>query len=265
MESLDGYELDCVIESILFASGEPVEIEALADGLGVGKLMVETTLQKMADEYAFAGRGIRIIRLEDSVQMCTAAEYAPYIKHILYTRNQHMRLSPAALEALAIIAYNQPVTRAYIEQIRRVDCTGVLSGLMEKGLIREDGQLDVPGRPNLYVVTSEFLRCFGLSSIEELPELPELASGRQTEEAAPSAAASADESIPDETAAAAMPDDDPGSDGAAVRSEQERMPSPPQERTKEKENPGAETQGSLPDQLSFKVSDGEPAMARRRE
>ncbi len=172
MENLNGYELDCVIEAILFASGKPVLISDLADGLGVGNLMVEATLKQMADKYAYEGRGIRIIRLEDSVQMCTATEYASFIKQILYTRNQHMRLSPAAMEVLAIIAYNQPVTRAYIEQIRRVDCTGVLSGLLEKGLVMEDGQLDVPGRPNLYVVTSEFLRCFGLSSVEELPELP---------------------------------------------------------------------------------------------
>jgi segregation and condensation protein B len=140
--------------------------------LGIEKQLLLTILDDLADYYKFNRRGIRLIRLDDAYQLTTAAEYADYVKQILDIRKQPL-ISKAALEVLSIIAYYQPTTRAYIEQIRGVDSSGTLSTLLERSLIEETGFLDVPGRPKLYSTTPVFLRSFGISSIDELPQINE--------------------------------------------------------------------------------------------
>ena len=123
-------------------------------------------------EYQSSGRGITIIKLKDSYQMVTVKEFAPCIRTVMDLR-RNTPLSQAALEVLAVIAYNQPVTKAFVEQIRGVDCSGVIGSLTAKDLIEEKGRLELPGRPLLYGTTENFLRCFNISSIDELPPLPE--------------------------------------------------------------------------------------------
>ena len=123
------------------------------------------------DEYEKEGRGIRIVRLNDSFQMCTVEEFAQPIRTVLDLR-RNTPLSQAAAEVLAVIAYNQPVTKAFVEQVRGVDCSGVISGLISRQLIEEKGRLELPGKPLVYGTTEHFLRCFNISSIEELPPLP---------------------------------------------------------------------------------------------
>lgn len=159
------------IEAILFASGEPISIDRLSDVLGVEKETIAKTITTINDKYEEQNSAIIILKLENKYQMCTRGEYAEIISKALdYRRN--MQLSQAALEVLAIIAYNQPVTRSFVEQVRGVDCTGVVSSLIAKELIEEAGRLDLPGRPISYKTTSNFLRCFGMDSIEKLPPLP---------------------------------------------------------------------------------------------
>lgn len=128
--------------------------------------------KKLADDYVFHQRGIRLLRLENSLQLCSAPEYHDYIRMALETRKPP-KMSAAAIEVLAIAAYHQPVTRAYIEQIRGVDSSYTVGVLTERGLIEPCGRLDVPGRPVVYRTTAEFLRVFGLSSLDELPKLSE--------------------------------------------------------------------------------------------
>ena len=132
-------------------------------------------------EYNRPDRGVRILHLEDSYQMCTNSQYGGKVRAALEIR-RNAPLSQAAMEVLAVIAYNQPVTKAFVEQVRGVDCSGVIGSLMTKGLIEERGRLELPGRPLLYGTTVNFLRCFGLSSPEELPPLPEKAVSNGTEQ-----------------------------------------------------------------------------------
>ena len=160
------------IEAILFANGEPVSLSRIAEAL---ELDMETALrltEDLVNEYALREGGLRILRLENSYQMCSAKEYAQPVRRALDLR-RNTPLSQAAMEVLAIVAYNQPVTRAFIDQVRGVDCGAVVQGLMAKSLIEERGRLELPGRPLLYGTTNDFLRCFGLSSITELPPLPQ--------------------------------------------------------------------------------------------
>ena len=164
--------LEHALEAILFAAGDPVPVVRLAEVLELPVFDVETALKRLADSYLFDRRGIRIIRLETTYQMCSDPQYAPEIRGVLETRRAG-QLSPALLEVLSIVAYRQPVTRAYIEQVRGVDSTYSVAALAEKSLIEEAGRLDVPGRPILYRTTADFLRVFGLSSLEDLPPLPE--------------------------------------------------------------------------------------------
>ena len=131
---------------------------------------MEKAALALSDGYDYDRRGIRLIRLEDSLQLCTRTEYADYIRRALETRKAP-QLSQAALEVLAIIAYRQPVTKAYIEQVRGVDSSNTVNTLAEKGLIEECGRLDVPGRPMLFRTTDDFLRSFGLSGVADLPPL----------------------------------------------------------------------------------------------
>ena len=164
-------ELEHTIEGILFAAGDPVPMERLAATLEQDVETVERVCRGLADEYRYQRRGICLVRTENSWQMCTAPEYAPYIRKTLEHRKP-AKLSQTALEVLAIVAYFQPVTRAYIEQIRGVDSSYTVGLLLERQLIEEAGRLPVPGRPMQFRTTHHFLRTFGLTSLEELPELP---------------------------------------------------------------------------------------------
>lgn len=166
-------EAETIIEAILFASGEPVPVDRLCAVLGIDRQTIDSVINRLADYYSFERRGISLLRLENSVQLCSRAEYSEYIRKTLETRRAPS-LSQVSLEVLSIVAYRQPTTKSQIEQIRGVDSSYTVNSLAEKGLIEECGRLDVPGRPVIYRTTTDFLRCFGLSSIDELPELPDL-------------------------------------------------------------------------------------------
>lgn len=164
-------ELESAIEGILFAAGEPVGVERLCLALEADRNTVDTVCQRLADQYSYERRGIRLLRMESSYQMCSAPEYAVYIRKAFESRKP-ARLSQPALEVLAVIAYYQPATRAYVDQIRGVDSSYTVGLLLERDLIEECGRLAVPGRPIQYRTTQTFLRSFGLSTLEDLPELP---------------------------------------------------------------------------------------------
>ncbi len=165
-------ELCCALEAVLFAAGEPVPDSRLCAVLGVDKQALAEAASMLSDEYDFSRRGIRLLTLENAYQLCSRADYAQQVRAVLETRRAPA-LSSSALEVLAIIAYKQPVTKTYIEQVRGVDSSGTVNTLQEKGLIEDCGRLDVPGRPILYRTTDAFLRSFGLSSISQLPDLSE--------------------------------------------------------------------------------------------
>lgn len=162
----------CAIEAILFASGGSVSIDKIMSALDIKKAQALEYIKVLVEEYNSEKRGLEIIKLNDSYQMVTKKAYAPQIRTVMDLK-RNTPLSQAALEVLAVIAYNQPVTKAFIEQVRGVDCSGVLSSLAAKDLVEERGRLELPGRPLLYGTTENFLRCFGLSSLEELPSFPE--------------------------------------------------------------------------------------------
>ena len=164
--------ISAAIEAILFASGSSVETERIAQALEISELQVKEHISALIDDYTRAERGITIIKLGNSCQMVSCKEYAPQIRKVMDLR-RNTPLSQAALEVLAVVAYNQPVTKAFIEQVRGVDCSGVLGSLSSKGLVEEKGRLELPGRPLLFGTTENFLRCFNLSSLDELPPLPE--------------------------------------------------------------------------------------------
>lgn len=168
-------EIVSAIEAILFASGESVPISRIAQVLGVGEKEIIKAAEEMAAEYERDCRGIRLLRLESSLQLCSAPEFSQVVTMALETRKSP-RLSQSALEVLAIVAYYQPVTRAYIDQVRGVDSSYTVGVLTEKGLIEPCGKLDVPGRPTIYKTGEVFLRTMGISSVEELPALPDIAS-----------------------------------------------------------------------------------------
>ncbi len=168
---MDLKELESAIEGILFAAGDPVPVERICLTLGQDRETVDSVCQRMADYYSFERRGIRLVRLDASWQMCSAPEQAVYVRKALENRKP-ARLSQPALEVLAIIAYFQPVTRAYIEQIRGVDSSYTVGLLLERELICEAGRLAVPGRPMQFKTTKTFLRSFGLATLDDLPELP---------------------------------------------------------------------------------------------
>ncbi len=164
--------IKAAVEAILFASGASVERERIARSLEITPEKVDEAVSALLDEYSSAERGITIIRLDDSYQMTSRKEYAEQIRTVMDSR-RNTPLSQAALEVLAVVAYNQPVTKAFVEQVRGVDCSGVIGSLTTKGLIEEKGRLELPGRPLLYGTTENFLRCFNVSSLDELPALPE--------------------------------------------------------------------------------------------
>lgn len=164
-------EIESAIEGILFAAGEPVGVERICLALEIDRSTADAVCQRLADYYSYERRGLRLIRMDSSYQLCSAPEYAHAIRRAFESRKP-ARLSQPALEVLAIIAYYQPATRAYVDQIRGVDSSYTVSLLLERELIEECGRLAVPGRPIQYRTTQNFLRSFGLSSLEELPELP---------------------------------------------------------------------------------------------
>ena len=171
LESLDLREVESAIEGILFASGEPLPIERICLALDLDRPTAEQVLQKLGDHYAYERRGIRLVRMEDCYQLCSSPDYADLIRKAFEIRKT-ARLSQPALEVLTIVAYYQPTTRAYVDQVRGVDSSYTVGLLLERGFIEECGRLQVPGRPRLYRTTKKFLRDFHLSSLEELPEMP---------------------------------------------------------------------------------------------
>jgi segregation and condensation protein B len=173
--------LEPVIESILFVSGDPVKITRIAAVLGVSEDDIETAAKRMSDKYSFDRRGIRLVKLDDALQLCSSPEFADYIRLTLETRKKP-QLSGPALEVLAIIAYFQPVTRAYIEQLRGVESSYTVGTLVDRGFVESCGRLLAPGRPLLYRTTHVFLRTFGLESLKDLPELPHVEPGEDGRE-----------------------------------------------------------------------------------
>ena len=158
------------LEAMLFAAGDPVEPEKLADVL---KLDIENVIKMLGyleAKYDESGSGLRLIRVDGKYQICTREAYADGVRALLEIK-KNTPLSPAAFEVLAIVAYNKAVTRSFVEQVRGVDSSSSVSGLLEKGLIEEAGRLDLPGRPVAFRTTDVFLRCFGLSSLEDLPPI----------------------------------------------------------------------------------------------
>ncbi len=175
------YDKKAAVEAILFANGSPVEPDKIAQAIEVKPSQAEKLILELMDDYEKQERGIRIIKLNKSYQMVSAKKFAPEIRKVMDLR-RNTPLSQAALEVLAVVAYNQPVTKAFVEQVRGVDCSGVLGSLTTKGLVEEKGRLELPGRPLLYGTTENFLRCFNLESIENLPPLPESDKSGDTED-----------------------------------------------------------------------------------
>ena len=178
---MEQIELQRAVEAILFASGERVEISRLAVVLETDEKDIIEAVDALADMLAFDRRGIRILRLEDGYQMVSSGEMADYVTKALETRKPP-KLSSSQLETLTIVAYYQPATKAMVEQIRGVDSSYSVSALLNKKLIEEAGRLNVPGRPIQYKTTPDFLRTFGLSSLEELPAIEKVSFGEPIEQ-----------------------------------------------------------------------------------
>lgn len=168
-------DISSAIEAILFAAGDSIPIDRLSLILGTPEDEVSLIARELAEKYEREGRGMRVLRLDDRLQMCSAPEYAPYITRALEQRKPPI-LSQPALETLAVVAYFQPVTRAYIDQVRGVDSSYTVGVLAERGLIEVCGKLDVPGRPSLFRTTDVFLRTMGIEKLSELPPLPDMSS-----------------------------------------------------------------------------------------
>ena len=173
MEILEMKEIEAALEGILFASGEPVGIDRICVALDLDKPTAELVLQRLQDYYSYERRGVRLLRMEDSYQLCSAPEYGDQIRKAFEIRKP-AKLSQPALEVLTIIAYYQPTTRAYVDQIRGLDSSYTVGLLLDRHLIEECGRLQVPGRPRLYRTTKAFLRAFHLNSLDDLPEIPGL-------------------------------------------------------------------------------------------
>ncbi len=173
-------ELQRAIEAILFAAGERIDLQRLAAVLETDPSEIEKAADELANQYAFERRGIRILKLEKGYQMVSAGEMADYVTKALETRKPP-KLSSSQLETLTIIAYYQPATKAMVEHIRGVDSAYSVAALLNKKLIEEAGRLNVPGRPIQYKTTPDFLRTFGLSSLEELPPIDKISFGEPIE------------------------------------------------------------------------------------
>lgn len=160
-----------IIEALLFAHGDPITPEKLSEASGIDLETTVKLIDQLERRYNVQESGLQVIRLNDGFQITTRPEYSGYIKSALETRRQQP-LSQAAMETLSIVAYNQPVTKAFVEQVRGIDSSSVVNTLVERDLLEEAGRLDLPGRPVSYRTTDTFLRCFGISSLRELPPLP---------------------------------------------------------------------------------------------
>ena len=169
-----------ILEAILFAAGERIEVARLAQVLELDPKEIVQAADRLSDELAYERRGIRVLRLENGYQMVSSGEMADYITKALETRKPP-KLSSSQLETLTVIAYYQPATKAMVEQIRGVDSAYSVAALLNKKLIEEAGRLNVPGRPIQYRTTPDFLRTFGLSSLEELPPIEKIAFGEPIE------------------------------------------------------------------------------------
>ncbi|MCL2633301.1 MAG: SMC-Scp complex subunit ScpB [Oscillospiraceae bacterium] len=163
--------ISAVIEAILFASAEPVTADKLAQAAEVTKNDILIVIDEIEQRYNAPESGLTLLRLANAYQIATKQEYAPQIKAAIDIKRQ-TPLSGAAMETLAIIAYNQPISKAFIEQVRGIDSSSVVNTLTERGLVEEAGRLDLPGKPVAYRTTENFLRCFGISALHELPPLP---------------------------------------------------------------------------------------------
>ena len=173
-------DIASALEAILFAAGESVPVARLSLVMNTAEEDILRTAEKLAESYRREGRGMRILRLEDGLQMCSAPEFAPLITKTLEQRRPPA-LSQPALETLAIVAYFQPVTRAYVDRVRGVDSSYTVGALAERGLIEVCGRLDVPGRPALFRTTDVFLRTMGIAELSELPPLPDMTNGEGVE------------------------------------------------------------------------------------
>lgn len=180
MEGNTRSPLCITLEAVLFASGEPVTVTRLAQACEASESAVTAALKQLALWYDEQNSAICVQQLGDAWQMCTRPEFAPAIQRAVETKKQ-APLSAAAMEVLTIVAYNQPVSKGFVEHVRGVDSSSVVNTLVEKELLMEAGRLEVPGRPIAYATTPHFLRCFGLNSLEELPPLPILAAETQSE------------------------------------------------------------------------------------
>ena len=169
---MDLKEIESAVEAILFASGEPISLERLANAVGVDQPTAKQIVTRLADYYSYERRGMRVLTIDDCYQLASAPDYAVPVRRAMETRRPP-QLSQAALESLAVIAYFQPTTKAYVEQIRGVDSSYTIGLLNDRGLIEECGRMAVPGRPILYRTTQAFLRSFGLQTLEDLPPMPD--------------------------------------------------------------------------------------------
>ena len=205
-------EIEAAVEGILFASGEPVHVDRICVALEIDHPTAERVLQKLMDYYAFERRGIRLLKIENSWQLCSSPDHADVIRKAFEIRKP-AKLSQPALEVLTIIAYYQPATRAYVDQIRGVDSSYTMGLLLERGLIEECGRLQVPGRPRQYRTTKQFLRAFHLTSLDDLPEMPDLGGDGQMrlneagEVVDPTGGTAVTETDAPETAGAAEPEE----------------------------------------------------------
>ncbi len=173
MNETEERELAARLEAVLFAAGDPVPSGIICERLCMEPEELEKTAGFLADQYLYERRGIRLVALDGAYQLVSAPQYADSVRAVLL-KSRPQKLSAAGMEVLSIVAYFQPVTRVYIEQLRGIDCSRILSQLIERGLIEEAGRMAAPGRPILYRTTRDFLRVFGISSIEELPHLDKL-------------------------------------------------------------------------------------------
>lgn len=190
--------MQATLEAVLFAVGEPIEISRLAQSLEVDEETLASALENLSASLEERNSGLCLLKLDDKYQLCTKSDFAAEIRKVLEVK-KNAPLSNAAFEVLAIIAYNQPVTKSFVEQIRGVDCSGVMASLCQKSLIEEKGRLDLPGRPLIYGTTPEFLRCFCISSLDELPSLPSDEAQVTLEEAVEGAEEAKTDEISDKT------------------------------------------------------------------
>ena len=171
--------IESIIEGVLFAAGDSVSVERLSDIVDVDTKTLKSIIINLADRYDYEKSGLMIIELENSYQMCTRPDYNEYISRLAEPKKGH-NLSNAALEVLSVIAYKHPVTKTVIEQIRGVSSDTIVNRLVERGLVKEAGRLDAPGRPMLFKTTEEFLRCFNLKSLKDLPDYEKIRNSGET-------------------------------------------------------------------------------------